>query len=132
VQGEGDIITEVTGVKDQGFTVKDAVKDGELFVYGHRVDDLRVVDYEAVAMLNLSATQELYRQVQSQAAALQTQAAALVEVRKERDAFAKEAAELRASTSRQDKRLASIEAKLEAVAQRSSAPAPSPTKLGRK
>jgi hypothetical protein len=125
VQGKSDITTVVTEVKKRGFTVKDAVEDGELFVYGRRVDDLRVVDYEAIAMLNVSATQELARQ-------LKAQAAALAEVRKERDALAKEVAELRTSTGKQDQRLARMEAALEAVARHSAAPAAVQVKLDRK
>ncbi len=40
------------------------VKDGEkVFVYGRKVDDLRTVDYDALSMLNISATQELARKV---------------------------------------------------------------------
>ena len=35
----------------------------ELFVYGREVDDLRSVDYDALAMLNVSATQELNRKI---------------------------------------------------------------------
>jgi hypothetical protein len=39
-------------------------KDGDkLFVYGKKVDDFKSVDYEAISMLNVSATQELYKQV---------------------------------------------------------------------
>ena len=34
-----------------------------IFVYGREVQDFRAVDYEAIAMLNVSATQELARQV---------------------------------------------------------------------
>ena len=41
-----------------------SVSDGDrIFVYGHRVDDLRTVDYDALSMLNISATQELARKV---------------------------------------------------------------------
>lgn len=35
----------------------------EVFVYGREVDDLRSVDYDALAMLNVSATQELNRKI---------------------------------------------------------------------
>ena len=35
-----------------------------LFVYGREVDDFHTVDYEAIAMLNVSATQELYHYIQ--------------------------------------------------------------------
>ena len=37
---------------------------GDVFVYGREVDDFRTVDYEAVSMLNVSATQELYKKIQ--------------------------------------------------------------------
>src|SRR6476661_5793984 len=50
----------------------------ELFVYGKYVDDFLSVDYDALAMLNISATQELARQVaalQQENAALKTRAA---------------------------------------------------------
>jgi cell shape-determining protein MreC len=34
-----------------------------VFVYGREVDDFRTVDYEAIAMVNVSATQEIYREL---------------------------------------------------------------------
>jgi hypothetical protein len=43
-----------------------------VFVYGREVKDFRTVDYEAIAMLNVSATQELHRQVNVQAAEIAT------------------------------------------------------------
>ena len=49
----------------------DFVADGrEVFVYGREVKDFRSVDYEAIAMLNVSATQELNRRLEQQAAGL--------------------------------------------------------------
>ena len=40
------------------------VKDGEkVFVYGRQIKDLRTVDYDALGMLNISATQELAKKV---------------------------------------------------------------------
>lgn len=39
---------------------------GKAFIYGKEVKDFKVVDYEALAMLNVSATQELYRIIQAQ------------------------------------------------------------------
>lgn len=113
VYDDADFVAEVTGVTEEGFTVKDAVKDavkdGELFVYGRQVDDRRAVDYEAIAMLNVSATQELARQ-------LKQQSEQLAAVQAERDALAKEIRDLRATTSRQDSRLSAIEAQIEAMA----------------
>ena len=36
----------------------------KVFVYGREVDDFHTVDYEAISMLNVSATQELAKQVE--------------------------------------------------------------------
>jgi hypothetical protein len=55
------------------------LKGQPVFVYGLEHADVRAVDYEALSMLNVSATQELARKVQAleqQNAALQTGAAA--------------------------------------------------------
>ena len=38
----------------------------EVFVYGIKVNDFKVVDYDAISMLNVSATQELYKIIQGQ------------------------------------------------------------------
>ncbi len=48
--------TQIDFVNDQTF----------IFVYGHKVEDFLTVDYDALAMLNVSATQEIYRQLQEQ------------------------------------------------------------------
>jgi hypothetical protein len=54
----------------QLFTVGDIKTDqfkislnrtGDIFVYGREVDDFHVVDYDALSMLHISATQELYK-----------------------------------------------------------------------
>ncbi|GCL56492.1 phage tail Collar [Microcystis aeruginosa NIES-3806] len=54
----------------QLFTVEDIKTDkfkiplnhtGDIFVYGREVDDFHVVDYDALSMLHISATQELYK-----------------------------------------------------------------------
>jgi hypothetical protein len=37
--------------------------NGKVFVYGREVDDFRTVDYEAISMLNVSSTQELYKKI---------------------------------------------------------------------
>lgn len=37
--------------------------DGSVFVYGREVKDFRAVDYETIAMLNVSATQEIQKKV---------------------------------------------------------------------
>ena len=55
-------IYEVLEVNDSGFRI-DLPEDGRVFVYGREVNDFHSVDYEAIAMLNVSATQELAGQV---------------------------------------------------------------------
>jgi hypothetical protein len=53
-------------VDDQTFTVttKEALGD-KVFVYGKECLDLKGVDYDAIAMLNVSATQELAKKVEA-------------------------------------------------------------------
>ncbi len=55
---------KVLEVNAEGFRVKEPL-NGVVFVYGREVNDLRTVDYDAIAMLNVSATQELCRQLQA-------------------------------------------------------------------
>ncbi len=64
-----------------------------VFVYGREVKDFRSVDYEAIAMLNVSATQEIKKESDQAEAALR-----------------KENEELRAKLAAQEKRLAAAEA----------------------
>lgn len=56
-------IHEVLGVRAGAFRTAFQSATGRVFVYGREVKDFRAVDYEAIAMLNVSATQELARQV---------------------------------------------------------------------
>ncbi len=62
--GEPEFAT-VTGCGENSFTAKlEMAKDGgEVLVYGRQVNDLRTVDYDALSMLNISATQELARKM---------------------------------------------------------------------
>jgi hypothetical protein len=53
-------------VQGKTFTVETDVPLGEkVFVYGKQCLDLKAVDYDAISMLNVSATQELDRKVES-------------------------------------------------------------------
>jgi hypothetical protein len=75
----GESLEEVLEVRGDAFrsSLKAAVT--EIFVYGREVNDFRSVDYDAIAMLNVSATQELARQletVQAENAALRRELAA--------------------------------------------------------
>ena len=49
---------------------------GKVFVYGREVDDFRTVDYQAISMLNVSATQALLKRIET----LEKENAALIEV----------------------------------------------------
>lgn len=51
-------------IDDYTFTLVENLVSENVFVYGKQVDDFKSVDYEAISMLNVSATQELYKQIQ--------------------------------------------------------------------
>jgi len=61
--GSEQLLTEVLELNAQGFRV-DSNRAGEVFVYGRQVDDFHTVDYDAIAMLNVSATQELLKRIE--------------------------------------------------------------------
>ncbi|MBK7471931.1 MAG: tail fiber domain-containing protein [Betaproteobacteria bacterium] len=63
-----DGVHEVLDVAPGRFRTGFVTDDAEVFVYGREVKDFRNVDYEAIAMLNVSATQELHRRLEKQAA----------------------------------------------------------------
>ena len=58
-------VFEVLEVDEEGFRADFNPDDSDVFVFGREVSDFRVVDYEAVSMLNVSATQELAKQVEA-------------------------------------------------------------------
>jgi len=58
---------------DYAFTVASDASYTSVFVYGKEVDDFKTIDYEAISMLNVSATQELFRTIQSQQEIIQQQ-----------------------------------------------------------
>ena len=62
LENKGELLEDVTVIDENTFTVNMPITD-KIFVYGKKVDDLLNVDYDAVAMLNVSATQELSKQV---------------------------------------------------------------------
>jgi uncharacterized coiled-coil protein SlyX len=79
-------VHEVLEVKDGKFRTDFVDNVSQVFVYGREVKDFRVVDYEAIAMLNVSATQELNRiitQQDGEIQALSARLAALEQILKE-------------------------------------------------
>lgn len=63
--GERTELVSVTAADASGFSVG-LSDEGSVFVYGREVSDFRTVDYEALSMLNISATQELIKMVCTQ------------------------------------------------------------------
>lgn len=61
----GDAVHEVLAVEADRFLTNLVSEAEEVFVYGREVTDFRNVDYEAIAMLNVSATQELARRLEA-------------------------------------------------------------------
>lgn len=55
-------VHEVLEIRNGAFRPDGKVNDEEVFVYGREVSDFRTVDYDAIAMLNVSATQQLKRE----------------------------------------------------------------------
>ncbi|MFY7811861.1 MAG: tail fiber domain-containing protein, partial [Flavobacterium sp.] len=69
IAGKEKIVTVASISSEKSFKVKnqnwseETLKD--VFVYGKLVHDFRKVDYDALSMLNISATQELYRKIEA-------------------------------------------------------------------
>ena len=90
---------KVTSVKDaHTFTVAAEKAPSNVFVYGKYVDDFKSVDYDALSMLNISATQEMYRQIQ--------------QLQQENAALRNENGALRTQSASIENRLSKVEAML--------------------
>lgn len=68
ISDKAEGIYEVLEVKAEGFRTDYVADEDWVFVFGREVDDYRSVDYEAIAMLNVSATQQLNRDLETVAA----------------------------------------------------------------
>ena len=68
---------EVMEVRDGAFRPDGKVDGDSLFVYGREVNDFRSVDYDAISMLNVSATQQLKLEKDAEIQALRDENAAL-------------------------------------------------------
>ena len=101
-------IHEVLEIRADAFRTAFIPSTEEVFVYGREVDDFRSVDYEAIAMLNVSATQELVRK-------LERSEAELARLRSENEAMARKLANLEAKDQADDARLAAVEELLRSV-----------------
>ncbi len=63
---KGDDVYAVLEVGVGSFRTSLDEDTDKLFVYGREVNDFRFVDYDAISMLNVSATQELHRQLEAE------------------------------------------------------------------
>ena len=80
---------EVLASDKNGFKVA-TPKTGKVFVYGREVDDFHSVDYESISMLNVSATQELYKLISKQQETINKQNIEMADMRSEFDKRLKE------------------------------------------
>jgi len=102
-----DAVYEVLEVEENRFRTALVTEGDSVFVFGREVDDFRNVDYEALAMLNISATQELAR-------TLVPQSTDLTALQAENRQLKARLAALEAKDAARDARLAAIEALLSA------------------
>ncbi len=63
IQDAGVREVVVTKIIDPTTFVTDKIEGDNIFIYGKHVDDLLTIDYDALSMLNISATQELYKKI---------------------------------------------------------------------
>ena len=78
---KGESLEEVIEVRGDAFRTAFKPDEGRVFVYGREVEDFRTVDYDAIAMLNVSATQQVKKEldaVKIENAKLKNQLAALM------------------------------------------------------
>jgi hypothetical protein len=57
--------SEVIAASGNSFSVTADKEPAKVFVYGREISDFRMVDYDALSMLNLSATQELAKRLEA-------------------------------------------------------------------
>ena len=111
IAGPDEVTGEVLEVRDGAFRTAFAPEAREVFVYGRQVNDFRSVDYEAIAMLNVSATQEIKRTSDAAIAALREENASLKALL---ESQAAQLAELQATSAKQASLLNTIAAQLSA------------------
>jgi len=106
-------IHEVLEVRKGAFRTDFKSATGNVFVYGREVKDFRSVDYEAIAMLNVSATQELARKVEAQQAELSKLQEKLDRTLAAQETLLKHLAALEARDQAREDRLERIESNVE-------------------
>jgi hypothetical protein len=102
-------VYEVLEVAKDKFRADFKPEGDRVFVFGREVNDYRTVDYDAIAMLNVSATQQIKKEKDAEVTALRDENAAL---RSQLAAQEKRLSELEASAKARDEKLAAIDALL--------------------
>jgi uncharacterized protein YhaN len=98
----------VLEVSEGKFRTEFSAETDEVFVYGREVSDFRSVDYDAIAMLNVSATQQIKREKDAEIQTLRDENAAL-----RRELAAKDAS-LEAKDASLETRLIALERRMSA------------------
>lgn len=107
---KGESVVAVLEVKPGAFR-PDLKLDGDnVFVYGRQVEDFRRVDYDAIAMLNVSATQQIKREKDAEIDALRLENS---ELREQLDALRVTTAALQERDDVWESRMLAIERSLE-------------------
>lgn len=104
-----DGVYEVLEVKKDGFRTAFKPQRAEVFVFGREVNDFRSVDYEAISMLNVSATQQIKKEKDAEVKALKDENAELKARVEALEAQTERLAELEAKDKARDAKLAAIE-----------------------
>ncbi|MBK8036912.1 MAG: hypothetical protein IPK22_07210 [Verrucomicrobiaceae bacterium] len=78
-----EAVHEILEVEKERFRPAALPAGGKVFVYGREVNDLRRVDYDAISMLNVSATQELAKKLAAKDAEIARLAAENVEMKRQ-------------------------------------------------
>ena len=103
----------MTGIRDEThFVVSSKLelsKERDIFVYGHPATDVLTVDYEAIGMLNVSATQQLSKTIDEQQKQLSELKAANQKLAKENEELHKEQAATKLTLNSILTRLAQID-----------------------
>ena len=100
IGSKGEGIHEVLEVSEGRFRTIFTTEGDKVFVYGREVKDFRAVDYDAIAMLNVSATQQIKKEKDAEVKGLDAEVKALRE----------ENAALKKQLTAQEPRLAGLEA----------------------
>jgi hypothetical protein len=113
IAGRDQGIYPVLAVRDGAFRTDFKPATDKVFVYGREVTDFRSVDYDAIAMLNVSATQELARKLEAQQAVLTRVQNQLNQTLAEKEALLKHLAAIEARDQEREDRLARLESSLD-------------------